>query len=71
MPLLTASALGKAVATLVLGLVVGAVGTVMHRWHQPWGVVLCLALVVAAAVTTRGERPAAPPTAPQPGEPAR
>ncbi|HEY0117607.1 MAG TPA: hypothetical protein VGC04_02380 [Cellulomonas sp.] len=50
---LTAAVLGKAVATLVLGLVVGAVGTVMHRWHEPWGVVACLALVVAAAVTSR------------------
>ena len=50
---LTAAVLGKAVATLVLGLVVGAVGTVMHRWHEPWGVVMCLALVVMAAVTSR------------------
>ena len=50
---LTAAVLGKAVATLVLGLVAGAVGTVMHRWHEPWGVVACLALVVTAAVTSR------------------
>jgi len=50
---LTAAVAGKAVATLVLGLVVGIVGTVMHRWHEPWGVVLCLALVVAGSVTSR------------------
>ena len=50
---LTAAVLGKAVVTLVLGLVVGAVGTVMHRWNPPWGVVLSLALVVTAAVTAR------------------
>lgn len=53
MPPLTATVLGKAVATLVLGLVVGAVGTVMHRWHEPWGVVLCLVLVVSGSVTAR------------------
>ena len=50
---LTAAVLGKAMATLVLGLVVGVVGTGQHRWHQPWGVVLCLALVVAGSVTSR------------------
>ena len=50
---LTAAVAGKAVATLVLGLVVGIVGTVMHRWHEPWGVVLCLALVVAGSLTSR------------------
>ena len=42
---LTAATLGKAVATFVLGVLVGVVGTVQHRWHEPWGVVLCLALV--------------------------
>jgi hypothetical protein len=50
---LTAAVLGKALATLVLGLVVGIIGTVMHRWHEPWGVVMCLALVVAGSVTSR------------------
>lgn len=50
---LTAAVLGKAVVTFVLGLAVGAVGTVMHRWHEPWGVLACLALVVSAVVTSR------------------
>lgn len=50
---LTAAALGKAVATFVLGVLVGVVGTVQHRWHEPWGVVLCLALVVVGSVTAR------------------
>lgn len=50
---LTAAVLGKAVVTFVLGLTVGVVGTVMHRWHEPWGVLACLALVVSAAVTAR------------------
>ena len=39
--------------TLLLGVVVGVVGTVMHRWQMPWGVAICLVLVVAAAVTSR------------------
>ncbi len=46
-------ALGKAVLTLVLGVVVGVMGTVMHRSIRPWGLVLCLLLVLAAAVTAR------------------
>ena len=50
---LTAAVLGKAVATLVLGLLVGVVGTVQHRGHEPWGIVLGLALVVAGSVTSR------------------
>lgn len=50
---LTATVLGKAGATLLLGIVLGAVGTVMHRWHEPWGVVMCLAMVVAGSVTSR------------------
>lgn len=50
---LTAGAIGTAVATLVLGVLVGALGTVMHRSIQPWGVVICLALAFAAAITSR------------------
>jgi len=50
---LTAGAIGTAVATLVLGVVVGALGTVMHRSIEPWGVVVCLVLAFAAAITAR------------------
>ena len=50
---LTAGAIGTAVATLVLGVVVGALGTVMHRSIPPWGLVVCLALALAAAITAR------------------
>jgi hypothetical protein len=39
--------------SVVLGVAVGAVGTVMHRSMRPWGVVLCLVLVAAAALTAR------------------
>lgn len=42
-----------AVATFVLGVLVGTLGTVMHRSIQPWGVVVCLVLAFAAAVTAR------------------
>ncbi len=50
---LTATVLGKAVATFVLGVLVGVVGTVQHRWHEPWGVVLCLVMVVTGSLTSR------------------
>lgn len=47
------STIGKAFLTLVLGAVVGGMGTVMHRSLRPWGLVLCLLLVLTAAVTAR------------------
>jgi hypothetical protein len=50
---LSAGAIGAAVLTLVLGVVVGTVGTVMHRSVPPWGVLVCLALAFAAALTSR------------------
>jgi hypothetical protein len=45
--------LSAGVIGLVLGAVVGTLGTVMHRSIQPWGVLLCLALALAAALTAR------------------
>jgi len=50
---LSVASVGKAVLTLALGVVVGTMGTVMHRSVRPWGLVVCLLLVVAAAVTAR------------------
>lgn len=47
------SRLGRLAACLVLGIVVGAVGTVMHRAIAPWGLVLGLFVVVSAATFTR------------------
>ncbi|HEY5514883.1 MAG TPA: hypothetical protein VIK12_01585 [Pengzhenrongella sp.] len=41
------------VAALVLGGLVGAAGTVMHRAVVPWGIAACLALVLASAVGVR------------------
>jgi len=45
--------LGKTVLTVLVGVVVGGVGTIMHRSAQPWGLVLSLLLVLAAAATCR------------------
>jgi hypothetical protein len=45
--------LGKTVLTVVVGIVVGVVGTIMHRSEQPWGLVVSLLLVLAAAVMAR------------------
>nr|WP_281728188.1 hypothetical protein [Cellulomonas denverensis] len=38
---------------LLLGVVIGAVGSVMHRASQPWGLVLSLALVTTSAIGVR------------------
>lgn len=40
-------------ALFLLGGVIGAAGTVLHRAWMPWGVVACLALVLASAVLAR------------------
>lgn len=50
---LSTGVLTKAASTFVLGLVVGAVGTTMHRSVQPWGLVLCLLLVACAGFLAR------------------
>jgi hypothetical protein len=50
---LSAGTIGSAVAALLLGVLVGSLGTVMHRSIPPWGVVVCLTLAFVAAVTVR------------------
>ena len=50
---LSARAIGSAALALLLGVVVGVVGTVMHRSMMPWGVVVCLALVFTAGLAAR------------------
>jgi hypothetical protein len=52
-PTLTPRLVLRTAGFLLLGVLVGAVGTVMHRSVRPWGVVVCLLLVLAAAVTAR------------------
>jgi hypothetical protein len=49
----SAGTVGSTVASLLLGILVGTLGTVMHRSIPPWGVVVCLALAFVAAVTVR------------------
>lgn len=53
MPTITPRSVLRALGFLLLGVLVGAVGTVMHRSVRPWGVVVCLLLVLAASVTAR------------------
>lgn len=49
----SAAVLRRAVAALAAGLVAGALGTVMHRAVRPWGLVLCLLLVLVVVLTSR------------------
>ncbi|NLF06007.1 MAG: hypothetical protein GX593_13540 [Actinomycetales bacterium] len=44
---------GRIASCLLLGIAVGAVGTVMHRSTPPWGLALGLAVVLAAGVFAR------------------
>ncbi|MEV7973246.1 hypothetical protein [Cellulomonas sp. NPDC089187] len=46
-------ALLRLLGVLLIAAVVGAVGTVMHRSSQPWGLVLALALVLTSSVLVR------------------
>ncbi|KQY23427.1 hypothetical protein ASD16_12900 [Cellulomonas sp. Root485] len=50
---LSAGAVASTVAALLLGVLVGTLGTVMHRSIPPWGVVVCLTLAFVAAITVR------------------
>ncbi|WP_298459476.1 hypothetical protein [uncultured Cellulomonas sp.] len=47
------SGLGRWAAVVALGVVVGVGGTVLHRAVPPWGMAVCLALVLSATVVTR------------------
>lgn len=51
--MLTGRVLARLAAVLLLGAVVGLVGTGIHRAAQPWGLVLALLLVVSAGVLAR------------------
>lgn len=53
MTLLTGRVLGRLLATGLLGLVVGVVGTGVHRTQPPWGVLLALLCVVSVGVLAR------------------
>ncbi len=53
LPTLSFRLLLRALGALLLGLLIGAVGTVMHRSTRPWGLVVALLLVLAASVAVR------------------
>ena len=46
-------ALLRYVACGLLGVLLGVIGTAVHRWEQPWGLVLALACVLSSAVLAR------------------
>lgn len=50
---LDARTLGRLGATFLIGVVVGVVGTAVHRWQVPWGLVLALVTVLCAGVLAR------------------
>ncbi|WP_268532377.1 hypothetical protein ACT17Q_12605 [Cellulomonas sp. CW35] len=50
---LTPQTLVRALLSFVLGLLIGALGTVVHRGAMPWGLLAGLALVLAASVMVR------------------
>lgn len=49
----TAATLWRALVTLVLGLLAATLGTVMHRAVRPWGLLLCVLLVLVVVLTCR------------------
>ncbi|MBT0992802.1 hypothetical protein KIN34_00660 [Cellulomonas sp. DKR-3] len=50
---MTPQAFVRAFVAFLLGVVVGTIGTVVHRAVTPWGVVAAIGLVLATAVTMR------------------
>lgn len=50
---LTRGAVLRAAVAFLLGALAGSIGTVMHRALSPWGLVMSLLLVLAAAVAVR------------------
>ncbi len=50
---LSTALLGRGAVTFLLGVVVGVLGTLMHRAVRPWGLALCVLLVLVAVLTAR------------------
>jgi hypothetical protein len=44
---------GRWVGATALGVLIGVVGTVLHRSSVPWGMVLCLTAVLSSTVLVR------------------
>ena len=53
MDLISGRQIGRYLALLAVGALVGVVGTGVHRAEAPWGLVLALAMVAAAGVLAR------------------
>ncbi|KGM13885.1 hypothetical protein [Cellulomonas bogoriensis] len=53
MEMFTGRMIVRAVAMAGVGVVVGVLGTAVHRGYSPWGLVLALALVLSAALLAR------------------
>ena len=51
--MLTGRAVARALGSVGIGVVVGVVGTGIHRWQQPWGLLGALAIVVVAGALGR------------------
>lgn len=51
--MLTGRVLGRLLATGLLGVVIGVVGTGIHRVSPPWGLLLALVTVLVAGVVAR------------------
>ena len=49
----SAVTLWRALASFGLGVMAGTLGTAMHRALRPWGLVVCVLLVLVVLLTTR------------------
>lgn len=49
----TGRAVARVLGSFLVGAVIGVVGTGIHRWMQPWGLVAALAIVVVGGVLGR------------------
>lgn len=49
----TPRVLARWAGALALGAVIGVIGTGLHRWERPWGLVLAIALVALGGVVAR------------------
>jgi hypothetical protein len=51
--MLTGRALARVFGSFVVGAVIGVVGTGIHRWTEPWGLVIALVIVLVGGALGR------------------